>query len=559
MILTENIINLVQEKGNIPPFVISRLAKESNNNALDFAERTIHTGYLDSNDIGPIIGDTMNIAYLNLETTLFHDELLALLPKDLAMKYQVIPVYKIGPSITVAFSNPSDIETLNIIQTLLGGSIEPIFSFPDEILSAIQVNYHRSDEVVDIATNFDFKRYANMTEEQLAELKPVVEISDTLLMLGIKEKTSDIHIEAKEDEYLIRFRNDGILHNKMRFPRLLGQSLVARYKVMGLLDIAERRKPQDGKINVTVGQHSVDIRVSTLPSIHGEKVVMRILGSAASGVPLDLNKIGLSVEITDTFKEALSQPNGIVFVTGPTGSGKTTTLYSALNYIDKPDVNIMTIEDPVEYQVPSITQTQVDNRAGRSFSSILRSALRQDPDIILVGEIRDEETARIAAEAALTGHLVLSTLHTNSALQAVTRLIDMGVDAYIVAPAIVGVMAQRLVRKICEYCIEPYQPDEDTLSKYFYWHNDMPELPVLHRGKGCEHCSGTGYTGRVGIHEFVRLTPKLRDLILNHASFNELKSAALEDGFKDMRYDGFKKAFKGITTLDEVIRVTTTE
>ncbi len=556
MILTEQMIESIQEKGNIPGFVINRILNDTHRDPMKFAREVVHTGYVTKDDIGPIYGDTMSVAYLNLESTLFHEELLEILPKDISMKYQAIPVYQIGPSITVAFSDPSNIENLNTLRTLLGKSIDPVFSFPDDIMSAIQVNYHRGEEIENIASSFDLDKYNNLTEEQLADLEPVIEVSETILMLAVKEKTSDIHIEPKENEHLVRFRNDGVLTNKMRMPSILGSSLVARYKVMSKLDITERRKPQDGKISLPIGEHKVDIRVSTLPSTHGEKVVMRVLGSVASGIPLDISKIGLSESVLDEFQSALEEPNGIIFVTGPTGSGKTTTLYAALNRINRPEINIMTIEDPVEYQIPSITQSQVDVKAGRTFASILRAALRQDPDVILVGEIRDTETASIASEAALTGHLVLSTLHTNSALQAVTRLIDMGVEPYIVAPAIVGVLAQRLVRRNCEHCIEEYQPDIELLRKYFFWDEENLQLPTLYRGKGCEHCGGSGYTGRIGIHEFVHIKSTLRDLILNHAPFNQLLEEATKQGFKDMRYDGFKKAFQGITTIEEVIRVT---
>ncbi len=558
MILTEQMIEAIQDKGSIPGFVINRILRDTDRDPMKFAREIINTGYVSKNDIGPIYGNTMNVAYLNLETTLFHEELLETLDKDICLKYQTIPIYQIGPSITVAFSDPSDIDKINTLRTLLGKSIDPVFSFPDDIMSAIQIYYHRGEEVETVASSFDLDRYANLSEEQLADLQPVIEISETILMLAVKEKSSDIHIEPKENEFLVRFRTDGVLINKMCLPHMLGSSLVARYKVMSKLDIAERRKPQDGKISLPVGEHKVDIRVSTLPSIHGEKVVMRILGSAASGIPLEINKIGLSESVLNDFQSALNEPNGIIFVTGPTGSGKTTTLYAALNQINKPEINIMTIEDPVEYQIPSITQSQVDVRAGRTFSSILRAALRQDPDVILVGEIRDTETANIASEAALTGHLVLSTLHTNSALQAVTRLIDMGVEPYVVAPAIVGVLAQRLVRKNCEYCIEEYEPDVDLLKKYFYWDEDKNELPKLFRGTGCENCGGTGFSGRVGIHEFIHIKSALRDLILNHAPYNILLEEAEKQGFRDMRYDGFKKAFKGITTIDEVVRVTAT-
>jgi type IV pilus assembly protein PilB len=321
------------------------------------------------------------------------------------------------------------------------------------------------------------------------------------------------------------------------------------------MDIAERRKPQDGRIDFALPLKRIDIRVSALPTLHGEKIVMRLLGSITDTTPLHLDKLGIAPGILQPLKETLRAPNGILFVTGPTGSGKTTTLYAALNYINKPTVNIMTIEDPIEYHLPSLTQVQVDERAGRTFAAVLRAVLRQDPDIILVGEIRDTETASIAVKAALTGHTVLASLHTNNALQAMLRLVDMGVEPYTVAPAVIGVLGQRLVRKICERCRVSYTPEPEVLAQHFFW-NDTAAPPVFSRGEGCDHCAYTGYYGRLGIHEFLQVSFAMRNYILQGRTYMEIRELAYQEGFRDMRFDGFVKALQGLTTLEEVTRVT---
>jgi type IV pilus assembly protein PilB len=321
------------------------------------------------------------------------------------------------------------------------------------------------------------------------------------------------------------------------------------------MDIAERRKPQDGRIDFALPLKNIDMRVSTLPTLHGEKIVMRLLGSITDTTPLNLDKLGIAPGILQPLQETLHAPNGILFVTGPTGSGKTTTLYAALNYINTPAVNIMTIEDPIEYQLPSLTQVQVNERAGRSFAAVLRAVLRQDPDVILVGEIRDTETATIAVKAALTGHTVLASLHTNNALQAMLRLVDMGVEPYAVAPSVIGVLGQRLVRMICEQCRVPYTPEQEVLARHFFW-NDPMALPVFYRGEGCENCAHTGYRGRLGIHEFLRVSLAMRDYILQGRTYMEIRELAYREGFRDMRFDGFVKALQGLTTLEEVVRVT---
>jgi type IV pilus assembly protein PilB len=302
----------------------------------------------------------------------------------------------------------------------------------------------------------------------------------------------------------------------------------------------------------------MDIRVSTLPTIRGEKVVLRILGSAYASATLNLDKLNFVPEVLAPLTRVIQQPSGILFVTGPTGSGKTTTLYAALNFINHPDINIVTIEDPVEYDIPSISQVQVNDKVGRSFETVLRSMLRQDPDVILVGEIRDVETARIATQAAMTGHLVLTTLHTGNAIQATTRLMDMGVDRFMVAPSLIGVLSQRLVRRICELCKVEYDPTPEYLGQYFSWRKGY-RLPPLYRGEGCEHCGQTGYHGRIGIHEFLNVTSRLREALLEGTRYDELYALAVTGGFREMRYDGFKKALRGLTTIEEVLKATTSD
>lgn len=320
------------------------------------------------------------------------------------------------------------------------------------------------------------------------------------------------------------------------------------------MDIGERRRPLDGRISLELSTKSIDFRVSTTPSIYGEKAVLRILGKTkASQIP-DIEDLYLSRQIYLNMKKLITSPNGVVFITGPTGSGKTTTLFSAIKYINNPELNIMTIEDPIEYRLPGITQIQTNKKIGLDFATVLRSALRQDPDVLLIGEIRDIETAKIATEAALTGHLVLSTLHTNDAIQAVTRLIEIGVEPFIVGPSIIGVIAQRLVRKICEKCKEPYKPSREILDRIFEWEGN--ENVTFYHGKGCDVCKGIGYKGRIAVHEMVMVNEKLRDMILRKSTNFELKKAALENNFQSMWYDGIKKVFRGLTTLEEVERVT---
>ncbi len=379
---------------------------------------------------------------------------------------------------------------------------------------------------------------------------PAVRLVNTVLIKASSVSASDIHFEPYEDETIVRIRMDGVLHDYTKIPNSLYHEVVSRIKVMAKLNVAEKRVPQDGKIRVRIGSKDYDIRVSTVPTLHGERVVLRLLEK--TGSLLTLNELGLSKEDVEKVKRLAQRPYGIVLVTGPTGAGKSTTLYAMLLHVKNPKKNIITIEDPVEYQVKGISQIQVNPKVGLTFAAGLRSILRQDPDIIMVGEIRDPETAEVAVQAALTGHLVLSTLHTNDAPSAITRLKDMGIEPFLIASSLEGVIAQRLVRKVCEHCKEPYEPTKEELREL-----GLPESErfVFYRGKGCEHCLGTGYRGRTGIFEVLELDEELKKLINQTQDANEIRKLARKKGFRTMLEDGIDKILKGITTSSEVLSV----
>ena len=434
------------------------------------------------------------------------------------------------------------------------------------ILAAISAAYEqtRSLAAAQVMQDIDEEDPASILSEieETADLlddtsdTPVIKLVNLVLSQAVREGASDIHIEPYRDKVKIRKRVDGILYDMYTPPKHAQAKLVSRVKIMASMDIAEKRLPQDGRIEIRLAQRSVDIRVSTLPTAFGERVVMRLLDKANTLLPLE--KLGLSPEDYRHFQELLAAPHGIILVTGPTGSGKTTTLYSALNILNTPDINIITIEDPIEYQINGISQMQVNARIGLGFASGLRTIVRQDPDVILVGEIRDGETAQIAIQSALTGHLVFSTLHTNDAASAITRLVDMGVEPFLVASSVHAIMAQRLVRTICPECREPYQPSPELLRLARIAADRGGELQ-LYRGQGCSACLHTGYRGRIGIFELLRLSPAMKNLILRTSEAGKLKAEALalpETGMRTLRDDGIAKVLAGLTTLEEVFRVT---
>lgn len=560
MELTESLIASLQEKAHVPPAPLASMIRAAKNDAVDFAQFVIHDGYLDRDTAGELLASHLNRTYVNLSKTLFQEEMLSMLTGEIAQRYQAIPFYNLGNAVTVAMVSPNDQRVVTVLENLFMKPISPVFCFKDEIDSAIRVNYQSVQRVDDLATSFDLTVFQSgvLSDAALAKLldsKPLVDLGDSIILLALKERASDIHIEPKRNEVLVRFRIDGDMVDRLFLPAEMALPLTSRYKILSGMDITERRRPQDGRLSFALPMKALDLRVSCLPVMHGEKVMMRILGSLYTSSILNLDKLDFSPEVLRPFKTTLKYQQGILFVTGPTGSGKSTTLYAALNFINTRDINMVTIEDPVEYEVPTLNQVMVNDKAGRGFQAVLRSVLRQDPDVILVGEIRDTETARIAAQAALTGHLVLTTLHTTDAIQATTRLLEMGVEQFIVAPSIIGVLGQRLVKRLCEYCKTEHRPDPEELRQYFYW-REGAVLPAFYKGVGCGHCGGSGYAGRLGIHEFLKITPQIREAILRERNYDEILGVAVQQGFRNLRYDGFKKALRGLTSLEEVTRAT---
>lgn len=542
--------------------VINRILKTHKQDTYAVFRHLIAEGVLTKNDAAALWADSLNVSWVDLSSSFFQTELLEKLPRDFAKKNEVILVYRLGEMVTAAMSDPTNVDLVVEIQKITGERISPVFSLREEIDAAIEVQYHSADELKKVLESINMDEFSLMGEELSAgDLKRAAgnagihDFADRLLMLAVKEHASDIHIEPSEAFGRVRFRKDGMLSEKLRLSREVYTPFISHLKVRANMDIAERRKPQDGRIALQLGESNIDFRISTIPTIYGEKMVLRVLGSAASSRVASLDAIDLSTTMYAGIMRLIKSPNGIFFITGPTGSGKSTTLFAALKEINRPEVNIMTVEDPVEYRLPGLNQIQVNREAGLTFTSILRSALRQDPNVLLVGEIRDAETAQIAAEAALTGHLVLATLHTNNAVQAATRLIEVGVEPFAVSAAFLGAMAQRLARRLCDSCKEAYDAPREMLARHFT--NFEPHLPVkLYRAKGCRDCGQTGYSGRVGVFELMVVDSHLRELVAQNHSLAEITAAAESAGYLPMRYDAMKKMLRGLTTLEEVERLT---
>lgn len=511
--------------------------------------------------LGKLWADSIGLAYVDLAKSIFQGQIVQKMPEQFAKRNRVIPLYQLGESITVAADNPVNRAMLQETEKIINNPVSAVFAFPDDIEDAIAIQYQSSNSlsglIGKIAESSLYKSTTKISNEQLKQIagdQSIIQFTLGLILLAVKEKASDIHIQPGEDIVRIRFRIDGLLHDRLKLDNLLLVPLISRLKILANLDITERRRPQDGRISVPLTNRSIDIRFSSIPSIYGEKIVMRILGIAdVKDVP-NLQELYFSKKSFDTLSKLIEQPNGVIFVTGPTGSGKTTTLYAAIKQINKPGINIMTIEDPVEIRLPGITQVQVNQDIQFDFAEALRSFLRQDPDVILVGEIRDAETAKIAAQAALTGHLVFATMHTNNALQAVTRLMEIGIEPFLVAPSIIGTMAQRLVRKLCSNCRERYPVLPEDVKSLFG--AEETQDVYFCRAKGCLQCNGTGYDGRLGIYEIFIITQEIRGMVARGASILEVQESARRSGFKTMRYDGIKKALRGLTTIDEINRVT---
>jgi general secretion pathway protein E len=485
-------------------------------------------------------------------------ELAQLIPIAFAKKNRIIPLNKDNNKVYVAVSPPIDLYSLDEVKSLFNCEVEPFLSPSHVVLDCINKVYERDREVTeniegDVTgiSEADFQEPKDLLEAE--DEAPIIRFVNSLLFQAVKEKASDIHVECFEKDVMIRFRKDGMLHKITEIPKKLQSSVISRLKIMAELDIAERRKPQDGRIRVKVAGRDVDVRISTVPTSWGESVVMRLLDR--SSVLLSLEDLGVTGQKLTDINNFIKRPHGIILVTGPTGSGKTTTLYASLVRINSPDKKIITIEDPVEYQLQGVNQIQVNTKVNLSFANGLRSILRQDPDVILVGEIRDRETADIAIHASLTGHLVFSTLHTNDSASAITRLIDMGIEPFLVSSSLMAVVAQRLVRHLCNHCKEEYTPTDEELMKI-----GIPRASVLNdvlfRSNGCEQCLDTGFAGRSGIFEILKMDDEIRNLTLQSTDSSTIKKKSVERGLITLRGDGIAKILMGQTSIDEVLRVT---
>jgi type IV pilus assembly protein PilB len=515
-------------------------------------------------ELSEFIGRQLNIGALRLSDVELNPGVVTMIPLDIARKFNVIAITKLGKTLIVAISDPNNIYVLDAIKFITGYNVQPVISPEKAIQKAIDTYYKDTGGINEILKGMKEQDLEVIeeseevpTEQDLrsqVQDKPLVKLVDSLIGDAIRRGCSDIHIETYEKKIRVRYRLDGRLQEMSPLPFKYRAAIVSRAKIMADLDISERRLPQDGRIKVKFGDRAVDLRVSVLPTIFGEKVVMRILDPRS--VNVDLTKLGFSEHSLEEFAKVIHLPYGMILVTGPTGSGKTTTLYSALKQINNPDINIMTAEDPVEFNFEGINQVQVKSEIGLTFASALRSFLRQDPDVIMVGEIRDGETAEIAVRAALTGHLVFSTLHTNDAPSTIDRLVDMGVPNYLVASCVKLVMAQRMVRKICPNCKTEAKVSPETLKMLGFSEDEIKEVKV-YEGKGCPECSNTGFSGRTGIFEVMPISMELERMITSQASSADIKKQAIAEGMLILRTAGLEKLKKGVTTVSEVLAVTT--
>lgn len=527
----------------------------------------VKLNYISEDALVEFLSKQYGVPSVNLADNNVDPSLVKFIPHDVAQKYQIFPISKNGATLTIAMIDPSNVFAIDDVKFMTGYNVKPVVASESAIQQSIAEHYGQSADalqsVVNNMTDFNEESldliHETEEEEDLGELQsateeaPVVKLVNLILGEAITRGASDIHVEPYEKEFRVRYRVDGVLYDIMQPPLKLKAALSSRIKIMAELDISERRLPQDGRIKLKIQDRGVDLRVSTLPTLFGEKIVMRILDKES--LELDLTKLGFEEQALADFNEAIRSPFGMVLVTGPTGSGKTTSLYSALSTINTIDVNIMTAEDPVEYNLKGINQVHVRDDIGLSFAAALRSFLRQDPDIVMVGEIRDFETAEIAVKAALTGHLVLSTLHTNDAPSTISRLLNMGVEPFLVSASVVLILAQRLCRKICEHCKEEDSMPESALLDIGF-SPDEAKTMKSYKGQGCSKCGDTGYKGRIALYEVMPVKDDLKELILRGGSASELKKTAVQLGMKTLRMSGLTKIKEGVTSIEEVLRVT---
>ncbi len=517
-------------------------------------------------DLIKALAEQFDIEYITNFTSLRLDtELIQKFPKTFSRRFGIIPIDRANGFVRLGITDPTNIEAINDAERFLDTSVMPVLVTQRDVINAINIYYDRIDvsteDMVDELEDTNLDHVAQELNEpqdllDATDEAPIIRLINSLMFEAVKKRASDIHIEPFEKELSVRYRIDGILYEIIKPPKRFQSSIISRVKVMAGMNIAEKRLPQDGRIRIKIAGKDVDIRTSIIPTSFGERVVMRLLDR--SSVLIGLNNIGLVEEKLRLINQLIKRSNGIILVTGPTGSGKTTTLYSVLSVLNSSEVNILTIEDPVEYQIKGIGQIQVNSKIDLTFANGLRSILRQDPDIVLVGEIRDRETAEIAVQASLTGHLVFSTLHTNDSAGGITRLIDMGIEPFLVSSSVVAIIAQRLVRTICPVCKTAYRPDDEELMEIGI-SRDLLQDDVLYKGKGCVNCVNTGYKGRTGIYEILIIDDEIRSMITREVDSSMIKHAAIKKGMTTLKEDGIKKVVSGITTVKEILRVTQDE
>ena len=525
----------------------------------------VEMGYISDDQLLSALGEQSGMTVVNLEEVTIPASVVEMVSEVMATVYKIMPVSFRDGMLTVAMADPENFQALDDLHFLLNVEVQGAVSSEKDVMGAIERYYSgRGDSIEEVVAELESDadlRFEHRTGdsidlesiEELADAAPVRKLLNLVLLQAIKDKASDIHFEPFEDEFKMRYRIDGVLYEMVPPPRHLSMAISSRIKVMANLDIAERRLPQDGRIELNIGGNPVDLRVSVLPTMFGESVVMRVLDRTV--VSLDLNKLGMPPAVLASFREMMMRPNGILLVTGPTGCGKTTTLYSAMNELNDVSIKIITTEDPIEYDLEGIIQVQIRPDVGVTFANTLRAILRHDPDKILVGEIRDLETAEIAVQASLTGHIVFSTLHTNDAPTTVTRLRDLGVPAFLLTATLEGILAQRLIRRICPDCRTEYTPSPDLLMELKLTPEDVRGKTFFY-GRGCERCNNTGYRGRIGIFELMVFDDECRDLIMNNASTDVLRDAAQRKGMHSLREHGLRSMFDGTTTIEEVVRET---
>ena len=545
------------EKGLINSTQLEQALQESRKTGIPLKQSILKLGFIDEEIVSHVQAEEVGLPFINLSDYLIDQQVLRRVPEEMARRYMLIPLFKIGSVLTVAMANPYDVMAIDEVRLQSGCEVEPVVSTQTAIQKAIDQYYGMTQTVDQIVKAIDLDSQVSLDKTDIQVLEkgveeaPIVKLVNFILTRAIREGASDIHIEPEEASLEVRFRLDGALHQAESPPKHLQSAIISRIKVLAGMDIAEKRKPQDGRIKLKMEGREIDIRISTFPTAFGENVVLRLLDR--SRILLGLDELGFSPEVLKQYQQLVVKPYGLILVTGPTGSGKTTSLYTTLNGMDYKTKHILTLEDPIEYHLKGIRQAQVNPKVGLTFASGLRSMLRQDPDVIMVGEIRDSETAEISIQAALTGHLVLATLHTNNAAGALTRLIDMEIEPFLVSSSVIGVLAQRLVRKVCERCKETFQPPQVLLEQLGL---SKIETMQFHRGAGCRHCRSLGYNGRGGIFELLLMDEAIRRLVIERASTQEIQETAQQHGMKVLRQDGLAKAALGITTLEEVLHVT---